>query len=292
MHGVRPLAAAVLLLAAVSVVMNVGVARADKWGGVDCTLTPNDPSCQVTVIDSGNAGDAGNTSGSGGGSMECHFAGQVVDCYNEFGWLGAGGCYYAKDAGWALQPNEWIKRCIDPNAPDVYSNLGVVLLPNPPATFTALLQRAVSQLQIPQPVLAASPALTSPQVVRVPVWWWLQPGSWTARSATASLPGIAITATATPDKVTWDAGDGTATPCNGPGTQWTAAYPPSAPSPTCGHVYTSTSRTSPGGRFTVRASINWTITWAGAGMAGTEPSATTTATADVQVTELRAVIQP
>jgi hypothetical protein len=289
-HGVRPLtAAAVLLLAAVAVVTSTGAARADKWGGVDCTLTPNDPACQVTVVDSGREGRSSR--GGGGGPMECRFAGQVVDCYNGFGWLGAGGCYYAKDPGWVLQPNEWIKRCLDPTAPDVYANFGVVLLPDPPATFTALLQRAVSRLHIPQPVLAASPALTAPQVVRVPVWWWLRPGSWAAQSATASLPGIAITATATPDTVTWDAGDGTATSCNGPGTPWTAAYPPSAPSPTCGHVYTSTSRTSPGGKFTVRASISWTITWAGGGLAGTEPSVTTTATADVSVTEVRAVIQ-
>lgn len=287
MYRVGRLAVAVLGLAAVSVVVNMGVAHADKWGGVDCTLTPNDPSCQVTVIDTGSGG---NKSGGGGGPMECRFGGQVVDCYNGFGWLGSGGCYYAKDPGWVLQPNEWIKRCIDPNAPDVYISFGVVLLPTPPQTLTALLQRAVSQLHVPQPGLAASPSLTAPQVVRVPVWWWLQPGSWAPQSATASLPGIAITATATPTTVTWDAGDGTATTCDGPGTPWTAAYPPSAASPTCGHVYTSTSRTASGGKFTVRASISWTITWAGGGMAGTELPATTTATADVQVTELRAVI--
>jgi hypothetical protein len=287
-HGVRPLAAAALLLAAASVVMNVGIAHADKWGGVDCSATPKDPACQVTVVDSGSPGSA--TGAGGGGPMTCRYAGQVVDCYNQFGWLGAGGCYYAKDPGWALQPNEWIKRCIDPTAPDVYTNLGVVLLPDPPATLAALLRRAVSQLHIPQPVLAASPALTAPQVVRVPVWWWLQPGSWAAQSATASLPGIAITATATPSTVSWDAGDGTTTGCDGPGTPWTAAYPPSAPSPTCGHVYASASRTAPDGRFMVSASITWTITWAGAGMTGTEPSVTTTASAGVTVTELRAVI--
>jgi hypothetical protein len=288
-HGVRPVAAAVLLLAAVAVVASMDVARADTWGSVDCTLTPNDPACQVTVVDSANAGK--KSGGGGGGSMECHYAGQVVDCYNELGWLGAGGCYYAKTPGWVLQPNEWIKNCLVPGSTDVYNNLGVVVLPTPPDAFAALLQRAVSQLQIPHPVLAASPALTSPQVVQVPVWWWLQPGSWAAQSATASLPGIAITATATPNTVTWDAGDGTATSCNGPGTPWTAADPPSAPSPTCGHVYTSTSRTAPGGKFIVRASIGWTITWAGGGMTGTEPPVTTTAAADVSVTELRAVIE-
>jgi hypothetical protein len=289
-QGVRPLAAAASVLVAVAVLTSTGVARADTWGSVDCTSTPNDPACQVTVVDSGNAGKQGG--GGGGGSMECHYAGQVVDCYNQLGWLGAGGCYYSKPAGWVLQPNEWIKNCLVPNSTDVYNNFGVVVLPTPPAAFNALLQRAVSQLRIPQPVLAASPALTASQVVRVPVWWWVQPGSWVAQSATASLPGIAITATATPETVTWDAGDGTTASCNGPGTPWTAAYPPSAPSPTCGHVYTATSRTAPGGRFTVRASIGWTITWTGGGMAGTEPPVTTTAAADVTVTELRAVIQP
>lgn len=217
--------------------------------------------------------------------------GQVVDCRNEFGWLGGDGCYYGKDVGGFLPPNEWMKTCFDP-ATGAYSDAGVVLLLNQPVTLGAMIRRAVSQLRMPSPVIAASPSLAGLQVVQVPVWWWLQPGSWRPQTATASLPGISITARAVPTSVTWYAGDGSSTVCDGPGTPWTAAQPPSVASPTCGHTYTSTSRTSPGGRFRLRVVITWRISWAGAGMTGTEPPAATVATATAQVVELRAVIAP
>jgi hypothetical protein len=276
--------AAVLCVAAVLLTPTTASADA-PWGKVNCDYTPSAPQCTITVVDQ----DSRVSRGGGGGPLACKFAGKVVDCYNGFGWLGAGGCYYGKDPGGFLPPHEWIKRCIDPATGDVH-DMGVVLLLNPPAMLAALLRQAVSRLRIPQPVIAANPALDAPQVVQVPVWWWVQPGSWSTRTATAALPAIAITATATPEKITWDAGDGTTTVCTGPGTPWTPKYAPTAASPTCGHTYTRTSRTAPGGKFTLRAAITWTVTWAGGGMSGTEPATTTSAAAEIEVTELRAVI--
>jgi hypothetical protein len=278
-------AAGVISAAAALTLCSPGAARADNYGKVRCDLNPSAPECTVTVVESGS----GSSASSASGPLVCQFGGQVVDCYNGFGWFGAGGCYYGKDPGGFLSAHEWIVRCIDPATGDVHE-VGVALLLDPPSTLAAMLRRAVSQLRIPAPVIAASPAVTAPQVVQVPVWWWVQPSVWGPQAATASLPGIAITATATPAKVTWDAGDGTTTVCAGPGTAWTAKYAPTAASPTCGHTYTTTSRTAPAGRFALRATVTWTIAWSGAGMTGTEPAAATTATASVEVTELRAVV--
>lgn len=213
-----------------------------------------------------------------------------MPCYSDvWGWLGSDGCYYGKDSGGFLPPNEYLKTCYDP-ATDTFVFGGTVYLANPPTTLTIMIQRAVSQLNIPKPVIASNPGLDKPQVVHVPVWWWVQPGLWQMHTATASLPGISVTAKAEPTKITWYAGDGTSKVCDGPGTPWTAAASPTSASPTCGHTYTTTSRTSPGGKFTLRAVVTWSITWQGGGFSGTEPAATTTDEADIEVTELRAVI--
>jgi hypothetical protein len=98
-----------------------------------------------------------------------------------------------------------------------------------------------------------------------------------------------VTAVATPTKVTWTTGDGGSTVCNGPGTAWTPAAGPLAESG-CGHTYTTTSRTTPGGKFAIRAAVTWQITWSGGGFNGTEPAATTTDQATIEVVEYLPVI--
>ncbi|WP_345541384.1 hypothetical protein [Phytohabitans rumicis] len=152
-----------------------------------------------------------------------------------------------------------------------------------------MVQRALSQLTIPSPVIASNPGLDKPQVVYVPVWWWVQPGLWQTVSATASLPEISITAKAEPARITWYAGDGSSTVCRGPGTPWTGSASPMAESD-CGHTYTTTSRESLNGKFKLRAVVTWEVTWAGGGYSGTEPAATTADEASIEVTEFLPVI--
>ncbi|GIH10050.1 hypothetical protein Rhe02_81170 [Rhizocola hellebori] len=261
------------------------VAHADDWGQVNCSKDQADSRCTVVVVYIG----VGNGNTSGGGRLECTIGGVVVECSNGFGWLGSDGCYYGKDPQGFLPPNEWIKTCIDP-ATDVVTRWGVVYLPRPPVALDSVTQRAVAAMTIPKPVIAASPSLSAPQMVHVPVWWWAEPGFWQSQTATATAGSLSITAQATPRSITWHAGDGTTTVCIGPGTPWTAGTEPNTPSPDCGHTYTATSKLSPGGTFTLQAVATWDITWTGGGMSGVLPPITTTTTIDITVTELRAVI--
>jgi hypothetical protein len=260
------------------------VVHADEWGGVNCSQTPSDPRCTVTVIYI-----AGGNSNTGGGRLQCTIGGVTVECSNGYGWLGRDGCYYGKDAGRFLPPNEWIRTCIDP-VTDIMTNWGVVYLARPPVALDTITARAVASMTIPKPVIAANPSLTAPQMVHVPVWWWTEPSLWQTHTATATAGGLSITARATPHSITWDAGDGTTTVCNGPGTPWKPDTDPALPSPDCGHTYTTTSQRNPGGTFTLRAVATWDINWSGGGMSGTLPPITTTTTINVTVTELRAVI--
>ena len=275
-----------VLVAATAILLTApSAAQADPWGGVNCTLTPNHPQCTVEVIYTGGGGGGG----SGGGNIVCKIGGEVVECKNGFGWLGSDGCYYGKDSGGFLPPNYWIRTCSDPVTGNPV-NWGTVWLPNPPAALAVITDRAIDQLTMPRPVIAANPSLTAKQVVHVPVWWWVQPGWWQTHTATASAGGLTITARAVPTKITWYAGDGTSTVCTGPGTPWTGSAAPTSPSPTCGHTYTTTSEGSPGGKFQLRAVVTWDITWSGGGLSGSVPGVTTATTTDITVTQLRAVI--
>lgn len=128
--------------------------------------------------------------------------------------------------------------------------------------------------------------------VGLPVWMWAADRTslnYGPHSVTESVGGLVMSLTATVDRVEWDMGDGTVVSC-GPGHVYVASYG-MVPSPSCGHEYSRTSRSQPGGMYTVTATSYWVVTWSSGGQSGTlrfEMSATT----QVEVLELQAVNVP
>jgi len=278
-HRLTTTAAAV----AAVVLVTCQPAYGEAWGQVDCTQQPRPPQCRVTVIDPGDAPPPADGDDRGGEPV-CRIDGQVVACHEPgLGWLHSDGCYHRPDPRIGPGPNWWERACYDP-ATDSYYSGGWVWREAPPASVELVAQRAVDLLTIPQPQVAASPRFEAVQVVRVPVWWWIEPGTWRSRAATASIPALAITVEAAPTQVTWHAGDGSSITCHGPGTPWTPHQDPGAASPTCGHTYTTA------GAYPVQANLTWAISWSGGGMSGALPPITTSTTVEVSVVELRSVV--
>ncbi|WP_241883155.1 hypothetical protein [Frankia sp. KB5] len=60
-------------------------------------------------------------------------------------------------------------------------------------------------------------------------------------------------------------------------------------SPDCGYTYRHRSLDTPGGRFTVTATVRWDVTWAGAGQAGAFPGLTTVSTTQARVIDVPAL---
>ncbi|MDZ7674593.1 MAG: hypothetical protein U5K30_05945 [Acidimicrobiales bacterium] len=118
-----------------------------------------------------------------------------------------------------------------------------------------LARRARDQLDIRYPEPRTSPAFTIDQIVGIDTWLWIDPAAWEPISATASIPGLAVSATATPHHVTWDLGDGTTVTCHGPGTPYDDSRPPSEQSTDCSHLYQDA------GAHTASATITWTVEW-------------------------------
>ncbi|MFG1952482.1 hypothetical protein [Micromonospora sp. NPDC048830] len=273
------------LLAATAVVVVVSPARADDGlGNVDCGQTPNTAECDISAGLPGGSGGSNDGSQGGGGSGDGSSGG------------GADGCYWAPvdvgrpppagkgpDGGWYAWTCE---------GGGLGSQGTPVWLDQAPGVDpAALAQTARSRLRLPSPGIRTNPDKAPFLLVRVPVWLWVDPVTWGARSATASVPGVAVTATATPTKVRWSFGDGTADlTCVGPGKPWTPGADPRVAS-ACGHTYTRSSAAARDQVFALRATVTWSVTWSGPGGGGTLAPLTTTSTVAVRVGQSQAVVE-
>jgi hypothetical protein len=272
-------------------------ALADIIDPVNCITNPSNPACVITIEQPGDS-----TGGGGGGSPGCRNSyGETIPCtIPGKGWYGGDGCWYQRAEGVDLAAAEALGGPVPPPAAWYVGSCGDPITNFWPANYVRyvvfdadpgvglLAQEAVRHLQLPAPQIRLNPDSGAPQVVYVPTWMWVDESVWAPHSATASLAGLSVTAVGTPTRVTWSTGDGGSRQC-GKGTPWVAGADPASVSPDCGHTYTSPSRGSAGGTYTVTATITWRVTWSGGGTSGTEPDLTSTASVPVQVIEASAV---
>jgi len=255
----------------VGLVLCASVAVADGgWGAVDCAQFPV-AGCDLRVGDAG--GDPGGDAGGGGGS--------VAECEVGPSWWPAQAVQEGRAGTWV-----WV-YC--PGGDTRFP----ILVPDAEAGAAAPVLSAVevarvarARLLLPVPLIAANPA--GEQLVNLATWLWLSSG-WAPMSATVSVPGVSVTATARPRLVVWSMGDGAVVTCIGPGTPFNTGRDPAAASPDCGHTYRRSSAGQVGQAFSVSATVHWTVTWSGAGQSGTFPDLTTTAITALRVAESQAL---
>lgn len=183
-------------------------------------------------------------------------------------------------------------RCAWPGNPaDVYDYVLTWFATSPPGTPVTpaqLAQRAVYSMTLRGADIQLAPPRSVMGLVGLPMWLWTSvgPTTWGPNSATASVPGLSVTAVARATKIVWDMGDGTSVTCRGPGTAYTPAAGSGA-SPTCGHTYRRSSASRPGHVYPITATTTWSITWSGGGESGalsrTRTSATTVRVGELQV---------
>lgn len=279
----------------------------DGTGTVDCSQSTPDhpkPGCEATA---GTGGYNGTTAvGKGGGRQSgdgrCRNPqGQVIPCQRDGGWAGADGCYYkpidvsattvAALGGQPAGQGGWYNKMCYSGAGGVTQGLGgpVWIGGAPPVVSPDVLaRRARARLNLPGVTIHINPS--GDQLVGLPTWMSLDPDSWYPQSATASVPGVSVTATATAVQAVWSMGNGDSVVCHGPGTRWQPGRDPAAFSPDCGYRYLHSSAGASGGAFPVTVTISWQVTWAGAGRGGTIPGLTTTGAVQVRVAESQTVI--
>jgi hypothetical protein len=297
----------------VSILTAIGMpvpAAADPSPGSGGVICPPLEDCTVIAQTPGGRGahrTAGVTPittgpGSSASSAGCWFGDEAVDCQHpDFGsWNAGDGCWYKpespqppkSDPVWQGHTDGVIYQasCM-PFSPGTSAG-GWVWRPDPVAggpgagavpavTPEMLAARAIRQLPIRGPLIGMAPRPGSIGLVGLPVWMWVQvtPATWGPASATASVPGLSVTATARATQVVWDMGDGHRVTCDGPGTPYEPWFG-GRMSPTCGYRYDQSSARERDSAYEVTATTTWQVTWAGGGASGAlamERSSSTTA---------------
>jgi hypothetical protein len=155
-----------------------------------------------------------------------------------------------------------------------------------PATLAAI---ALSDLQR-RLIVAPVPDLSPPTIGYVNVETWLATNDPGPQTATATIPGLSVTATATIASTTWTTGDdGDNIVCDGVGVAWTPGTPGTADDEAapCGHTYTAHGdAVYDSDPFTITVAHTWHVTWQASngatGDLGTITGPTTTITYEVR----------
>lgn len=266
-------------------------------GPVDCSQPGAPPGCDVSVKDPGNSDPGGNGGGRHGDGKCYNPSGTQIPCERDGGWAGSDGCYYtplglspeeiAAMGGQPAGEGGWYEVTCYGDGPD-FSRVEWVPGSPPAISPDVLAQQARSRLNLPRVVISLNPS--GDQLTNLPVWLSVDPASWQPQTATASVPGLSVTATARPIEATWSMGEGTSVVCAGPGTRWAPGIDPAKASPDCGFTYQHSSAGAPGGTFTVTATVAWEVIWAGGGETGTVPGLTTTGAVAARVQESQTIV--
>jgi hypothetical protein len=161
----------------------------------------------------------------------------------------------------------------------------------PLAQPAALAQQALATMHLPAPRIGMSPPNTA-EIVNFQDWLWVDGSMWHPISATAAVGPVAATATATPERVLYEMGDGSQVVCTGPGTPYKPAIAPGAQSTNCSYSYPNSSAGQPNNQYTASATIYWHVTWTAVGAPGggdLGEFAGDTATTQVAVDEVQAL---
>ena len=296
-----------MLSAAVAVLAALLAAPMTVPAETSIVCDPHRETCTVTVVTTPSPGGGGTSVGETGNARVCSdHRGAEVPCYSEvFGWFNdADGCYYRAESPqpdpsnpiWeGRYPDGLIYRATCGPLPFGGSGGGWVWLPTPPPGFgdvgvtpAQLAQRAVDQMRLTGPAIHLTITSDQTGLVGVPVWLWtdVTPTTWGPNSATASVPGLSVTARAQATRIAWDMGDGHTEVCDGPGTPYTAG---AVDSPTCDHVYETSSAGQSGDAFPITATTTWEVTWSGGGTSGAL-TLTRTTTTTVRIGELQVLV--
>lgn len=236
--------------------------------------------------EAGTGGSAGRGAGAGSGRPRCTYTllgADTSDTADHMAEVGIGpprgeepGAWYRKicDNGDGTTTGSivWISDRVDPEV---------------------LAVQAEDRVPIPAPGIRMNPAPRSGSVVNVPTWLWIDGGQWAPVNAQASAGGVTVTATAAPQSVTWDMGNGDTVVCTGPGTAYDPAVPAEQQTTDCSYTYRRSSAGLANEAYIVTATVRWDVTWTivGAPGGGSLGSTPRSEAISVRVAEVQALNQ-
>lgn len=249
-------------------------------------LAPATPALASTIYGGEASGSSigvwvssgGSSSGRGGSShrepaVTCHYV-TKPGAPDAITWTFEGTTYYLN-----------FRICTDGTATPVW-------IPQLSARDLAGLARDDVRRQLPNPSIGLAPAAER-GVVHLGTWVWTTT-PWRPVTATATIPGLAATVTATPTRLRFDPGDGSKgtgpLTCTGPGQPWQPVDGDDTPS-ACMYTYGHASSLHPTGRWPATLSIDWAVSYAATdGTSGGLGTITTATAQPVTVGEIQALV--
>lgn len=224
---------------------------------------------------------SGGSGGSGGGGPT------YGNCYKQnviIAFTGGLSGLFSEDSGPTLITSDiaW-QTCTDLGTGADASWLTVPTTPGALVDPTPdLVAQAMASIVIDVPAVELSPPHGGTQLVGVPVWVWST--NHEPVSATASIPGLSATLTATPGDVQVDLGDGTGFTCSGAGIPYDESASYKGQHSDCSGAYDEH------GRYTLTVTVVWSLTWVATnGQSGTLPPIIRSTALDLAVQQAQAV---
>ena len=160
---------------------------------------------------------------------------------------------------------------------------------------TAYLERI-----LPDPSASFAPPAAK-GVVKVGMWFWIDPSDWASFSVTAWVPTPSgtrwATTTARPVRLVFDPGDGGlgsgSVSCTTPGTRWKTAYGDDQRSPSgCQYTFDHSSvMAGNGSSFPAKVTIVWDVSWrSSSGAGGYSGQLRTSSSYAMRVREIQALV--
>ncbi|GGP14144.1 hypothetical protein LDL08_19985 [Nonomuraea glycinis] len=149
-----------------------------------------------------------------------------------------------------------------------------------------LAQRAYKRIPITPPQVLTAPPRGREGLVGLPHWFYLANGQWAAKSKRLRTGGVWAEATARPQRMTINTGEGNTFICDGPGTAYDPGRPAARQSSTCSYRFQR-----PANAHQVTVSVTWAGTWRGSGGAGGAlPPITRSVTFPVRIVEAQTLV--
>lgn len=130
---------------------------------------------------------------------------------------------------------------------------------------------AYAFLPIPKAAIAFNPPGTSgvPALVSLATWLWVEPSAWAPQISEIEVccPSVVVRVEATPERASFETGDGATVDCSGPGTPYDPSRPAAAQTTSCSHTYARSSADQPAQQYQVRAAVQWSAVWSVSGAA-------------------------
>ena len=270
-------------VAATFTVVALSQSQAQATDGVGATSTEGGGSVAVT---------SGSDPGVGGGGAAGPAAlPRCGDVYLTIRELSAGSTAWENADPATRPPSAFTPGLCDDGYPSDGPTQYMGLTPlTPPDPTLLVVAQAAAQLTISTPDVATSPPRGGTQLVGVPVWFWVR--NTKPMSATAAIPGLSATITATPGPLAVEisgassvaAGDNTTLHCPGSGTPYDANRHDPWSASTCSKRFNWNHPS------VIRATVTWQLAWTATnGQTGTLPVVTRTTSFGLTIKAAQAV---